>query len=273
MDWSLVLASQGIEAVIEPPTGNGEWGLVIPSADSERAFQTLRQYRVENRGWRWPHSLPWPETHFDWVCLIWAALLGFFHWAGNVRPALYDAGMMSSSAVHAGQWWRVFTAVTLHADVAHLAENLSIGIVLFGLAMGRYGTGTGLLASYLAGVCGNLVSLWFSAKPFQGLGASGMVMGALGLLAAGSLHPSAQKGTPLSRRLAGVGAAVLLFILYGLSPGTDVAAHFGGLVAGLLLGLLLVRLPPRFRSSMSINLIAGISLLVLLGGAWWLALR
>src|ERR1700722_1473791 len=146
MDWSLVLASQGIEAVIEPPSGGGKWGLLIPAQDSEKAFQSLRQYRVENREWSWRRPLPWPETHFDWLSLVWVALLVAFHWVGNVRPVLYDTGMMASQAVHHGEWWRVFTAITLHADVAHLAENLSIGVVLFGLAMGGYGSGIGLLA-------------------------------------------------------------------------------------------------------------------------------
>ena len=237
MDWSLVLASQGIEAVIEQPAGDGNWGLIIPAGDAEKAFQTLRQYRLENREWSWRRPLPWRETRFDWLSLVWVAVLVAFHWAGNVRPGLYDAGMMASKAVHNGEWWRVFTAITLHADVAHLAENLSIGVVLFGLAMGSYGSGTGLLAAYLAGVCGNLTSLWLSAKPFQGLGASGMVMGALGLLAAESFRPSPKSKTPLGRKLTGAAAAILLFILYGLSPGTDIAAHLGGLVGGLGLGI------------------------------------
>ncbi len=51
MDWSLVLASQGIEAVIEPPGEDGRWGLVVASRDCERALKSLRQYRVENRDW------------------------------------------------------------------------------------------------------------------------------------------------------------------------------------------------------------------------------
>jgi len=273
MDWSLVLASQGIEPVIEELSESGGWGLVIASKDSEKAFQALKQYRLENREWSWRQPLPWPETHFDWMSLGWAGVLVFFHWAGSVKPELYDQGMMASKAVRGGEWWRVFTAITLHADLAHLAGNLSIGIVLFGLAMGRYGTGTGLLAAYLAGVCGNLASLWLSSRPFHGLGASGMVMGALGLLAAQSLHPSVRAESPRTRRLAGVGAAILLFILYGFSPGTAAVAHLGGLVAGLGLGAILEWLPPRFARNLMLNVASGFLLLVLVTGTWWLALK
>jgi membrane associated rhomboid family serine protease len=39
-----------------------------------------------------------------------------------------------------------------------------------------------------------------------------------------------------------------LFVLFGLSPETDVVAHFGGFVAGLALGGLLVCLPPRWQN-------------------------
>ena len=187
MDWSLVLASQGIETTIEESGEGGGWGLLVASQDCEKALKALRQYRLENRDWPWRQSLPWPETHFDWGSVAWAALLILFHWFGSVHPGFQAAGIMDTTAVFSGQWWRVFTAMMLHADVAHLAANLSIGIVLFGLAMGRYGTGTGLLAAYLAGAAGNVASLLLNAKPFNGLGASGMVMGALGLLAAQSL--------------------------------------------------------------------------------------
>lgn len=272
MDWSLVLASQGLEPIIEELPENGGWGLVIASKDSEKAFKALKQYRLENREWPWRQPLPWPEAHFDWMSLAWAGLLVFFHWAGSVKPELYKNGMMASNAVRSGEWWRVFTAITLHADLAHLAGNLSIGVVLFGLAMGRYGTGTGLLAAYLAGVCGNLASLWLSSRPFEGLGASGMVMGALGLLAAQSLHPSARAENPMTRKLAGVGAAILLFILFGLSPGTDTVAHLGGLVAGLGLGAILVWLPPRFSRNLMLNVASGLLLIALVTGTWWLAL-
>jgi rhomboid protease GluP len=272
MDWSLVLASQGIESIIEPPE-NGGWGLLVAGKDSEKAFKALRQYRLENRRWPWRQVVPWPEARFDWFSAAWAGLLIFVHWAGSVKPALYDRGIMASKLVRAGEWWRVFTAITLHADVAHLGENLSIGIVLFGLAMGRYGTGTGLLAAYVAGAFGNVASLLLSARPFEGLGASGMVFGALGLLAAQSFHSTGTEENPRARKLTGLGAAVLLFILYGLSPGSDTVAHLGGFIAGLGLGIILVKLPPGYCRSMKVNLATGAVLVAMVGGTWWLALR
>src|SRR6185295_492432 len=93
-------------------------------------------------------------------------------------------------------WWRLFTAQLLHADLLHFATNAVFGFLLLGLAMGRYGNGVALLATFLAGAGGNIVSWLVYGASFRGLGASGMVMGALGLLAAQSValykqHPHA----------------------------------------------------------------------------------
>jgi membrane associated rhomboid family serine protease len=174
--------------------------------------------------------------------------------------------------VFAGQWWRVFTAIMLHADVAHLAGNLSIGVLLFGLAMARYGTGTGLLAAFLAGAAGNVASLFVHGRPFHGLGASGMVMGALGMLSAQTLHPGSWKGGALKRELAGLAAGTMLFTLYGLAPGTDVTAHLGGFVTGLAMGAGLAFVPEKILRSRGTNLATGIVLLALVAVTWALAL-
>jgi len=272
MDWSLVLVSQGIETTIQRLEREGQWGLIVPSKDSERAFKALRQYQAENRNWPWHKHLSWPETHFDWASLGWAGFLITLHWFGSGPSHLQPSGIMDSTKVFSGQWWRVFTALTLHADLAHLAENLSIGVVLFGLVMGRFGTGTGLLAAFLAGAGGNLASLLLNPKPFQGLGASGMVMGALGLLAAQALLPEARARQSLKFVLASVVAGVMMFVLFGLSPGTDLPAHLGGFIAGLLLGTALVHAPNGFPRNFSVNILSGTLLVALVAGTWRLAL-
>jgi membrane associated rhomboid family serine protease len=274
MDWSLVLASQGIEAVIADPQDGLGWGLLVAQSDCARALQALRQYRIENRHWPWRQSLPWPELRFDWGSLAWAAVLVLFHSLAVRYNGLEAAGAMDSSAVFSGQqWWRIFTAMTLHADIAHLATNLSLGIVLLGLAMGRYGTGTGLLAAWLAGAAGNIASLFFNVKPFVGLGASGMVMGGLGLLAASSLLPGEHRSRSRKHFLIGLAAGTMLFILYGLAPGTDLAAHFGGFVAGVLLGTLLTSLPGPYIHKSLVNFTCGLLVAAMVAITWWIALK
>jgi len=178
---------------------------------------------------------------------------------------------MDSAAVATGEWWRWFTAVWLHADLGHLAANGGFGFLLLGLAMGRYGTGVGLLAAYLAGVGGNIGACLIYGVDHRSLGASGMVMGALGLVAVQSL--GFLKSAPNAWRFAsaGVAAGVMLFVLLGLSPGTDVVAHFGGFVTGLALGALLVA-AAEFAQKETVNFASALLFALLVIWTWLLAL-
>jgi predicted lipid-binding transport protein (Tim44 family) len=65
----------------------------------------------------------------------------------------------------------------------------------------------------------------------------------------------------------------MLFVLYGLAPGSDISAHLGGLTTGLGLGLILARLPAAVYQSFKVNLTCAIVLGALTAGTWWLALK
>jgi membrane associated rhomboid family serine protease len=271
MDWGLVLASQGIEATILGPEGEESWGLAVAAQDYERAVDAIRQYRIENRGWPWQQPVLQRGYLFDWGSLAWVLLVVSFFWLEG-RADLGSAGMMASTLVAQGQWWRLFTAVWLHADVGHLAANASLGFVLLGLVMGRYGTGAGLLAAYLTGVAGNVAAWLLASEPHRSLGASGMVLGCLGLLAAQAFSLRARDAMGPRLILGGVLAGVMLFVLLGLDPGTDVVAHLGGFLCGLPLGAGLALVPNLARRAAS-NLLCGLIFGALIILPWWLAFR
>ena len=270
MDWSLVLVSQDIGTSIEHSEDSGGWALTVAPEDYERALEALHQYRFENRGWPWQRELLLPKIVFDAGSLVWALLLAAFYGLMIADPRLRDAGVMDNAAVSQGQAWRLFTAVFLHQDIGHLASNLAVGCVLLGLALGRFGTGIGLLAAYLAGVGGNVV-VWLCCDPaHRSLGASGMVMGALGLLAIQSWtawRKSAHRARAMLTALAG---GVLLFVLLGSAPGSDVVAHAGGFVAGVLIGAGLAPCHALARSGKA-NLAAGLGFAAMVIAAWWMA--
>ena len=271
MDWSLVLVSQGIESTIIQPEDGVGWGLLVSRQDYANALRTLRQYQVENRAWPWQQPVFKPGFLFDWGSLAWALLACLFYWL-STRADLQAAGLMDGAAVAHGQWWRLFTAIWLHADLAHLATNATLGLLLLGLAMGRYGTGVGLLAAYLAGAGGNLLAALLSLQPHRSLGASGLVMSSLGLLAVQSFPLWRQ--TPQAKKyiLSGLCGGVMLFVLLALTPGTDVVAHLGGFLGGVLLGALLSRLPLVERMPKT-NLLSGLLFTLLVIVPWCLALR
>jgi rhomboid protease GluP len=271
MDWSLVLASQGIEHVMDHAEDRG-WGLIVGPEQEAAALAAIRQYRIENRHWPWRQTLPRSREVFDWGVLAWVLLTMVFFWLSRRHPSLEDAGVMNAAALANGQWWRLFTATLLHADVAHLASNAVFGLILIGLAMGRHGTGVGLLAALLAGAGGNLISAWVHGKPFQGLGASSVVMGALGLVAVQSATLLRQHPRALKLLLGGLAGGIMLFVLLGLSPGTDVVAHGGGFVAGIGLGLMLTRAEAQMRRPV-VNLAAAVLFAGLILGTWTLAVQ
>lgn len=269
LDWSLALVSQGIESILDHGP-DGDWGLLVEEADHARAGAVIQQYQQENPRWPWQQKIVIPEISFDWGSLAWVFLIIIFFRLSGQAANFREAGLMNNRAVSEGEWWRLFTAIFLHADVGHLASNAVIGFVLLGLTMGRCGTGIGLFAALLAGAGGNVASWLIYPGNHQGLGASGMVFGCLGLLAAQTvpglaLHPKAVK-----LALSGLAAGVMLFVWMGLSPGTDVVAHLGGFVCGLLLGTLLAFCPQLIRST-SANLAAGAIFSVVTVIAWWLA--
>jgi membrane associated rhomboid family serine protease len=272
MDWSLVLTSQGIEHTLHREEATG-WMLAVAAADYSHALDQIRLYRLENRHWRWRKPFFQPDFYFDWSCLAWVGLNIFFYWLSETRGDLRTAGMVDGAALGHGEWWRLFTATWLHANISHLAMNLVFGFLFLGLVMGRYGPGLGLLAASLAGTGGNALAWLADAGNHHSLGASGVVTGALGLLSIPSVELWKRRNTNNFRRFTvGILAGLLMFVFLGLSPETDVVAHLGGYIAGLLLGALLT-LMPRLVRRPGINVAAGIIFGILVILPWWRALN
>jgi rhomboid protease GluP len=269
MDWSLLLISQGIESTLDHDPHDG-WSLAVAPHEFHRSLALIRQYRLENLRWPWRQKIR-QTVLFDWACLAWVLLMGLFYWIDQYRLDLGRPGAMDGAAVLHGQWWRLFTATCLHADLGHLAANAGFGLVLLGLTMGIYGTGVGLLAASLTGVCGNLLALLLDPD-HRSLGASGMVLGSLGMLAAQAPTLWRQHPRPVKRMLGGIATGAMLFLLLGSNPGSDLVAHLGGFLGGLLIGSLLRR-APRLVDHLAVNLFAGALFCCLILWTWWLALH
>jgi membrane associated rhomboid family serine protease len=272
MDWSLVLVSQGIESTIERSPETQRWQLSVPRVEYQRAIQAIKQYHLENKRTAWVRELPWSGLLFDGRAAALIVLLIAVFFSNEASGGTWETlGVMSNRLVRAGEWWRLFTATSLHGDIAHLAINATTGLLLVGLAMGAYRAGVGLLACYLAGVGGNLAGLLLYNDRHQSLGASGIVMGALGLITAQSIGPWGLAVRELIvRALCG---GFLLLVLLGLSPDprTDVLAHVGGFATGLLIGVPLAWWGNRMGSKIDSGALVLFALLVI--GTWFLALR
>ena len=168
-----------------------------------------------------------------------------------------------------GQWWRMFSAMFLHAGLSHLFGNMWWFWVVGKMAEQIFSTRIFLSLYFLTGFVGEVVSL--SVHPeLHALGASGAIFGITGVVIAalwlGRLPPSMLR---MSWRV----WPLMIFTgmsLYGgaISQHIDNAAHVGGLVSGLLLGVLLsghFGHPVNATSRFQRYVFAGFILLLVLG--------
>ncbi len=274
MDWSLVLVSQGIETTMDKELESRAWLLQVSNEDHARALSAIQQYRIENRGWNWRTHIPGIDLKIHPWVLVWCVTLAAWHYLASGKWALLTSvGRMDSAAVAQGQWWRLFTAVTLHSDLAHLMANLTFGFIMLGLAMGRFGAGVALLATFCAGTLGNVTGYLLIPHPYLGLGASGMMMGALGVLGLHTLIIWRDSKRSERYVATSVIAVFFLFLLFGLDPSSDILAHAGGFVGGVAFGGLLSLVPKHVLES---RLLQGVATLVfcgLISSVWFHALK
>jgi rhomboid protease GluP len=141
-----------------------------------------------------------------------------------------------------GQWWRLITAMFAHAGIVHLAFNMYC-LFRIGLFAERvFGNVRFAGLYFLAGIGGNLASLYW--HPLQVcVGASGAIFGIFGAVL--GLLISRPNAVPVNRAQGLTKDAVTFVavnLLYGMmQPEVDMAAHVGGLVTGLVVGLILAR--------------------------------
>jgi rhomboid protease GluP len=148
-------------------------------------------------------------------------------------------GLANSENIADGEWWRTITALSLHADSAHLIGNIGFGAV-FGLLVSQYiGSGAAWFSILLAGAFGNALNAYFYQTLHLSIGASTMVFAALGMLGVFSLnagHTYAQRGI---RRWAPLMATLALLGFLGTSgERTDIMAHLAGYISGCITAVL-----------------------------------
>jgi len=221
----------------------GSYVLLVAARDAPRAIEELRRFRAENP----PPAgatAPLPRRLASGVdaALGWSLLLVAMHLlvarsAGGL--AWEQAGIADAAAMRAGAWWRAVTALTLHADIPHLAGNVLFGAAFLAALCPFLGTGVAALLCLLSGALGNALNALLQDASHRSLGASTAVFGSLGAVAALQWrHRVRLRQRPLQRWTPLVMAAILLGYLGTEGVRTDLVAHVTGLLAGLGLGAL-----------------------------------
>ncbi len=168
------------------------------------------------------------------------------------------------------QWWRLVTAMFLHAGLLHIGMNLWCLFDLGPEVESLFSTPKFVVLYLATGVFGFLVSLFW--RPYgSSVGASGAIVGLIGILIGASYHHGTL-GQDYRRRLWFWVAYILLFIF--LPIPVDNAAHIGGLVSGLALGYFIPEGEPDTRASETLwNTLALVSVLIIAASFAMMALQ
>ena len=140
-----------------------------------------------------------------------------------------------NSNIIAGEYWRLFTSMFLHADIMHILSNM-LALLLFGAAVeNNYSKLEYLIIYFISGLIGNLFSLLLLPLNTISLGASGAIFGLIG--AAFILYMVEGEKTLIFLGL----FYLAYFIISSLAPGINLWAHLFGLLGGSCFGYIFAR--------------------------------
>ena len=228
-----------------------EYTLRVEEAACERVAAALEEFESDERARpaaREMEPLRVPKFALMILLLVMAAC---YRVQTGLPRELIESGVADDTAIRHGEWWRTFTALTLHGNTEHLVSNLSLAVFVFAFVLWRFGVGCGLLGIVLGGALGNgLNVLAHFSRPHLSLGSSTALFAGLGLLAGAEIFARLAHRGPQSgwRIIVPVGAGLAFLSIYGgggakpdgttiLDAGNvDVLAHLFGLLAGVVLG-------------------------------------
>ena len=265
MDLSLVLEQEGIPHELRR-VEDAHWALQIDEQDAARAEAAIAAFEQEN-----PLEVRRPEVIHPITGAVASgvafslALVAMYVRTGpeSSGSPWFQRGGADAAAILRGEWWRAVTALTLHADAAHVAGNAVLGGLLLALLARSVGPGLASALMLLSGVAGTFAPAAIIRHEFVSIGASTAVFGAVGALAA-LPRRSRRVWMPV------VGGLALLALL-GTSKRADVAGHLCGFISGVLAGAAVSHLPPlRNRAAQALLAVAAACVPV---AAWLAAFR
>jgi rhomboid protease GluP len=227
--------------------------LLVDVSDAAAASEHLRQYEIERLN-KPPPPPPAPKLYpHAWVGSLVYALtvvgVAFAISNGLWRLDAFDVGELDAGLVQQGQWWRVWTALTLHLDGPHLAANTVAGIWFGYLAARLLGAGNAWLLVVVGAGLANWIEGFFGPSAHRSVGASTAVFTALGLLSAYSWRTRLAFPQRWALRWGPLVAGLVLLSWTGTGgqsldqpngngggQAVDVLAHALGFAVGMLAG-------------------------------------
>ena len=178
------------------------------------------------------------------------AVFGYEYLVG-IDSVAEDWSMWPVGIAAYDEYYRLFTSMFLHYSLLHIGFNMLVLVMLgpqleFALGHARFA------ALYLvAGLGGSVASFWFSEPMVLAGGASGAIFGLMGAYVV--------VGKALRADVTQVIGLIAINVVIGfVVPSTDWRAHLGGLVTGVVVALVLTRIPGRSKAAVQAAAVVGV---------------
>ena len=148
-----------------------------------------------------------------------------------IGDQVYFAGMGINSYIAAGEWWRFFTPMFLHAGIMHILFNMFC-LFVFGPELEKITGKIRFITLYLlSGIFGNVAVYFLKDLGYAHVGASGAIFGIFG--AFGALVYYTKKMLPELRQIILPIIAISIVMTF-VQSSINVTAHIVGLIVGFL---------------------------------------
>jgi rhomboid protease GluP len=203
-----------------------------------------------------------------------------FAWgsAHGVNPFSPTTGMLLNFGANFGasfvfdhEWWRPLTSMFVHVGLMHLLVNMYSLWAVGPFAERMLGDRVFLTLYLLSGLAGSFASMLWNPLTVSA-GASGALFGLFGVVLAYAFRGRGLLPEHAVQRLRGsiVTTLVLNVAMASMNPLINHAAHFGGLVAGTLGGVMATasaveqpdRRPKLLSQAIVLALVVGLAVLV-----------
>ena len=281
LEWSAVLDSQNIPYELQK-IDNGEGMLfILTEKNFHHAMSNIDAYESERpffeRFQELFSSSPQAPLRLKRgipVFIIATLLTLFYYFTGpsSVKGIWQKQGMLSAKFFSEGHWWSPLTALTLHADFAHLAGNMLFFLIFGTAAALQIGAGVSLFFILASGILGNLTTLMiFGDRVYNALGFSTAVFGILGILATQRLMQNLRT-TKIASFYFWIPliAATAIFGITGGSGGSDLSGHLFGFVWGGILGIPLYFMA-KWKKNLTLQIIMYLLSLLIVATTWYFA--
>ena len=169
--------------------------------------------------------------------------------------------------VFEGEYWRLLTSILAHGGIFHIFFNATATFIIGKMVIRITGFSNFTIVFLFSGILGSIFSLYLILDQTS-VGASGGIMGLIGFLLVLSIKFNDNIPRNIVKSMLNT-IIVVAIIGFSASDIIDNAAHGGGLIGGIFIGLLLIRKKNNtipYKSNLLIKIFGVVSTLILIYG-------